>query len=179
MGARPLGADLGGERPYLALPTECWPGTTEQVDDQSGESAGGLARALLADGVDAMAGLLGGVGLATPTDRAGVGGGERHVEIVGDPKRLLDGCAGLVVVLLPGLQVGEHDEGPGFGLAITGATNRQIAGALFISEKTASVHVSNIIRKLGVSNRGEAAAAAWEHGLASPTRDLERTLRQG
>ena len=41
-----------------------------------------------------------------------------------------------------------------------GSTNRQIARGLFISEKTASVHVSNIIRKLGVSNRGEAADLA-------------------
>ncbi len=47
----------------------------------------------------------------------------------------------------------------------TGATNRQIASTLFISEKTASVHVSNIIRKMGVSNRGEAAALAHREGL--------------
>jgi DNA-binding CsgD family transcriptional regulator/tetratricopeptide (TPR) repeat protein len=40
-----------------------------------------------------------------------------------------------------------------------GRTNREIAAALFISEKTASVHVSNILRKLGVANRGQAAAA--------------------
>ncbi len=49
----------------------------------------------------------------------------------------------------------------------TGATNRQIASTLFISEKTASVHVSNIIRKLGVSNRGEAAAFAYREGMVS------------
>jgi DNA-binding NarL/FixJ family response regulator len=41
-----------------------------------------------------------------------------------------------------------------------GSTNREIGEALFISEKTASVHVSNILAKLGVSNRGEAAAVA-------------------
>jgi DNA-binding CsgD family transcriptional regulator len=44
-------------------------------------------------------------------------------------------------------------------LLAEGRTNRQIASELFISEKTASVHVSNILRKLGVQNRGEAAAA--------------------
>lgn len=49
----------------------------------------------------------------------------------------------------------------------TGATNREIAGSLFISEKTASVHVSNIIRKLGVSNRGQAVATAHRLGLVS------------
>ncbi|MGW7281429.1 helix-turn-helix transcriptional regulator [Streptomyces sp. NPDC054844] len=45
-----------------------------------------------------------------------------------------------------------------------GRTNRQIAEELFISPKTASVHVSNILAKLGVSGRGEAAAVA--HRLA-------------
>lgn len=41
-----------------------------------------------------------------------------------------------------------------------GYTNRRIAEELFISPKTASVHVSNILAKLGVSGRGEAAALA-------------------
>lgn len=43
-------------------------------------------------------------------------------------------------------------------LVSRGRTNREIGEALFITEKTASVHVSNILAKLGVSNRGEAAA---------------------
>ncbi|MDQ1466774.1 MAG: hypothetical protein QOH10_1189 [Actinomycetota bacterium] len=50
-------------------------------------------------------------------------------------------------------------------LVARGRTNRQIADALFISAKTASVHVSNILSKLGVSNRGEAAAEARRLGL--------------
>ncbi len=45
-------------------------------------------------------------------------------------------------------------------LLATGATNKTIATTLFITEKTASVHVSNILAKLGVTNRGEAAALA-------------------
>jgi DNA-binding CsgD family transcriptional regulator/tetratricopeptide (TPR) repeat protein len=50
-------------------------------------------------------------------------------------------------------------------LVSAGRTNRQIAGELFISPKTASVHVSHILAKLGVSGRGEAAALAHRLGL--------------
>ncbi|MGY0491614.1 helix-turn-helix transcriptional regulator [Streptomyces sp. WG-D5] len=46
------------------------------------------------------------------------------------------------------------------GLVAAGRSNRQIAEELFISPKTASVHVSNILGKLGVAGRGEAAALA-------------------
>ncbi|MFF9066901.1 AAA family ATPase [Streptomyces sp. NPDC014891] len=54
-------------------------------------------------------------------------------------------------------------------LVAAGRTNRQIAEELFISPKTASVHVSNILAKLGVSGRGEAAALAHRlHLLATP-----------
>jgi DNA-binding NarL/FixJ family response regulator/tetratricopeptide (TPR) repeat protein len=51
---------------------------------------------------------------------------------------------------------------------VVGRTNRQIARALFISEKTASVHVSNIMRKLGAANRSEAAAIAHRLQLLEP-----------
>ncbi|MDT0269417.1 AAA family ATPase [Streptomyces sp. DSM 44915] len=46
------------------------------------------------------------------------------------------------------------------GLVAAGRSNRQIAEELFISPKTASVHVSNILAKLAVRSRGEAAAVA-------------------
>jgi DNA-binding CsgD family transcriptional regulator len=45
-------------------------------------------------------------------------------------------------------------------LVALGRTNRQIAEELYISPKTASVHVSNILAKLEVTGRGEAAAVA-------------------
>ena len=45
-------------------------------------------------------------------------------------------------------------------LVAAGRSNREIAGELFISAKTASVHVSNILAKLGVTTRSEAAATA-------------------
>jgi DNA-binding CsgD family transcriptional regulator/tetratricopeptide (TPR) repeat protein len=50
-------------------------------------------------------------------------------------------------------------------LVAEGRTNRQIGEALFISDKTASVHVSRLLAKLGASNRAEAAAAARRLGL--------------
>jgi DNA-binding CsgD family transcriptional regulator/tetratricopeptide (TPR) repeat protein len=50
-------------------------------------------------------------------------------------------------------------------LVAQGRTNRQIGQALFITEKTASVHVSRILAKLGVAGRGEAAAVAHRLGL--------------
>jgi DNA-binding NarL/FixJ family response regulator len=53
-------------------------------------------------------------------------------------------------------------------LLTTGATNRMIARTLFISERTASVHVSNILPKLGVANRTEAARLALRLDLDSP-----------
>ena len=50
-------------------------------------------------------------------------------------------------------------------LVAEGRTNGEIGTALFISTKTASVHVSNILAKLGASGRGEAAAIAHRQGL--------------
>ena len=46
-----------------------------------------------------------------------------------------------------------------------GLTNREIGGRLFISAGTAGVHVSNILRKLGVTSRVQAAGIAREMGL--------------
>lgn len=81
-----------------------------------------------------------------------------------DDLRALDGVLG-------------QTEGP-FGLSArevevlrcicAGHTNRQIASALTISEKTVARHLSNIFVKLGVSSRTEAAGVAFTHGLAAP-----------
>jgi DNA-binding CsgD family transcriptional regulator len=51
------------------------------------------------------------------------------------------------------------------GLISAGRSNSQIAKALFISPKTVSVHVSNVLAKLGVSGRVEAAALAHRSGV--------------
>lgn len=51
------------------------------------------------------------------------------------------------------------------GLVASGRSNRQVASALSLSEKTVARHISNIFVKLNVSSRTEAAAYAFEHGL--------------
>jgi DNA-binding NarL/FixJ family response regulator len=50
-----------------------------------------------------------------------------------------------------------------------GHTNREIGATLFMSEKTASVHVSRILAKLGVRTRTQAAAVATRAGLGATT----------
>jgi DNA-binding CsgD family transcriptional regulator len=76
----------------------------------------------------------------------------------------------------PGDAIETVDEAP-FGLTprelqvlallASGATNRQIGNSLFMAEKTASVHVSRILAKLGVQSRTQAAAVAHRLHLAS------------
>ena len=51
------------------------------------------------------------------------------------------------------------------GQLATGRTDREIAESLFISKKTVSVHVSNILRKLDVANRVEAGRVGQAHDL--------------
>jgi DNA-binding NarL/FixJ family response regulator len=55
-------------------------------------------------------------------------------------------------------------------LLANGDSNRQIARALFISDRTVAVHVSRILDKLGVRNRTEAATAGARLGLAQQSR---------
>ena len=60
-------------------------------------------------------------------------------------------------------------------LVAAGRSNREIAAELFISAKTASVHVSNILSKLSVASRGEAAATAYQFGLAGARPEPQAT----
>jgi ATP/maltotriose-dependent transcriptional regulator MalT len=54
-------------------------------------------------------------------------------------------------------------------LAAAGGTNREIAAALFLSEKTVARHLSNIFTKIGVSSRAAATAFAFEHRIVERT----------
>ncbi len=59
-------------------------------------------------------------------------------------------------------------------LLAEGATNRQIGAALYMAEKTASVHVSRILAKLDVRGRTEAAAVAHRLHLTAPPGTVAR-----
>ncbi|HEX6469422.1 MAG TPA: response regulator transcription factor [Streptosporangiaceae bacterium] len=52
-----------------------------------------------------------------------------------------------------------------------GRSNREIARALVVSEKTVKTHVSNVLMKLGVADRTQAALFAVRHGLADDPPD--------
>ncbi|HZU76179.1 MAG TPA: LuxR C-terminal-related transcriptional regulator, partial [Dehalococcoidia bacterium] len=84
----------------------------------------------------------------TVTDAAAVADARPH----GRPK-LLDGLTAREVEVLR--------------LVAAGKTNREIAAALVISERTAAFHVANILGKIGAANRTEAAAYAHHHGLTA------------
>ncbi|MEV0750924.1 response regulator transcription factor [Streptosporangium sp. NPDC050280] len=54
------------------------------------------------------------------------------------------------------------------GLITRGATNREVAAKLFITEATVKTHLLHIFAKLGVNDRAAAVAAAYETGLLKP-----------
>jgi len=58
-------------------------------------------------------------------------------------------------------------------LLAKGATNKEIAEALFITENTAKVHLKNILEKLGLRNRQQVVAYAVKQGLATEIIDIE------
>jgi ATP/maltotriose-dependent transcriptional regulator MalT len=121
-----------------------------------------LARALLraaeatvADDRDDAAALL--TRAAELTDRLGAKPLRAEIDLLARRSRLTVGGAGSAGRPALGLTAREQEV---LRLVALGRSNRDIAEELFISAKTASVHVSNILGKLGVASRGEAAATA-------------------
>ncbi len=86
--------------------------------------------------------------------------------VTGAPKAEETAEAPAIVADPFGLTVREREV---LALVAEGYTNRRIASELFISDSTAGVHVSNILGKLGVVSRTEAATVAVRLGLDRPT----------
>jgi DNA-binding CsgD family transcriptional regulator len=84
-----------------------------------------------------------------------------RVDTNADPTEPRDEDAGPDELARLGLTAREREV---LGLVVEGYSNGQIAERLFISRKTASVHVSNILAKLGAATRVEAAAIAHRIG---------------
>ena len=86
-------------------------------------------------------------------------------DLLGRGKHRLDVLAGSPSV--PGAALTEREREV-LALVARGYTNRQIADALVLSEKTARNHLSHILEKLGLSRRSEAAVYAVQHHLTQP-----------
>jgi DNA-binding CsgD family transcriptional regulator/tetratricopeptide (TPR) repeat protein len=95
----------------------------------------------------------------------------REIELLAQRGRLrlqepVDTTAAPVAPPSPAASLGlTRREAEVLALVAEGRTNQQIGQVLFITPKTASVHVSRILAKLGVAGRGEAAAVAHRLGL--------------
>ncbi|WP_346098482.1 helix-turn-helix transcriptional regulator [Streptomyces olivaceiscleroticus] len=161
--ARQRTAAEGTRRPAITAgaPTAAPAATGAAVQDGGGGAAGAV-RTIVPAGTAGIAG----------TSRAGAGSGRRPGTAAtaptvpptvpaaapeGDRATGPAGAGPAATADSLGLTPRERDV---LRLVAAGRTNRQIADALFISPKTASVHVSNILAKLDVSGRGEAGALA-------------------
>jgi DNA-binding CsgD family transcriptional regulator len=76
--------------------------------------------------------------------------------------------AGIEAVRAPALDGLTAREREILARVVAGESNRDIATALFISPKTVSVHVSALLRKFGVSGRGDLRAAAQSSEFTPP-----------
>jgi len=124
-----------------------------------------LAEALLAAGDRAAAGTEAGTALA----EARAMGARPLADAVADLVRRAR--LGAVAAPSSGGDVLTAREAEVLGLVAQGLSNRQVGERLYISGKTVSVHVSNVLAKLGASGRTEAVTIAHERGLLGRARD--------
>jgi len=153
LGARPLLRELRelGQRAHIAIPADIT--GAEETEPVAVSAQGADSR-----GRDGPTGVY---------DRPGPGAGH-----AGAGARQGDGHAAVRSAIAAAFapSSGEKRAEPAFGLSgrerevlaliVTGRTNREIGERLFISQKTVGVHVGNILSKLGVSGRVEAAMVA-------------------
>jgi len=99
----------------------------------------------------------------------------KHVDPRDLASALRQAAAGTVFQVLDSGDSGEDNAAKAAGITESelrvlrslaqGMSNKQIAGKLFITEQTVKFHLTNIYRKLQVSNRTEATRYAYQHGL--------------
>lgn len=124
------------------------------MSGRAGTRDAARARAALGNAL-AIATTLGAEPLRDVVEAAAKRGG---LDLTGDePRKRSAGAAGLT-----------SREQEIVGLLADGLTNREIGDRLFITEKTASHHVSNVLAKLHVRSRAEAAVEAIRLGIAKP-----------
>ncbi len=123
------------------------------------------------------------ISLPEPIDSAGSGGGA--VASGDGPGPRAAGRAPFLLRLAAGNDAEPADpfnlsprEREVLGVLVEGRSNREIARRLFISERTVAVHVRNILAKLGVSGRVEAATVALRLGLATPSVEARGRARR-
>jgi DNA-binding CsgD family transcriptional regulator/tetratricopeptide (TPR) repeat protein len=165
LGARPLLRELRelAGRAMIRLPAE-----VDELLDGPEAIPGGLVAALDRDRDDREGGLVAvgpgpseavraGRSADDGTDGLGPAGSAVRRGVIGEPVSTPKDTFGL-----------SRREREVLTLIADGRTNREIGERLFISQKTVGVHVGNILAKLGVSGRVEAAAVAIRLGLTEP-----------
>ncbi len=131
--------------------------------NQASEAATALGARPLLDGIDRLA-RRGRLAIAAVEPAAATSGDDEAGDLVAEAASKAGPVAPAGPLVDLGLSVRELEV---LALVAAGRTNGQIAKELFISPKTASVHVTHILDKLGVSSRIEAAMIAARAGLAA------------
>jgi NarL family two-component system response regulator LiaR len=170
-------AICGKEKPQVALVDMVMPGggisatrdirasspTTQVVLLTSFEDAQQIVAAIQAGALSCLLKDIDGDGLADALRKAAKGEATLHPRIAG---HLMDALRNRVVA--PGTEILEslsQREREVLRLMADGLSNSHIATQLSIAEKTVKTHVSNVLAKLGVADRTQAAVYAWKAGF--------------